>query len=387
MAVFEVIDAHPQRIESAQIPVFITLPRSPDAQTNLLGTDVVFGPLAGTLPLTRLPSYPRFRPVSGQSDCSVFSDCSTYNAKLGASPARTTFRLLPGGNDLETLYITNEGGNPLMPFTATVQYKSGSGWIRLDPEYDIKARPVRMVVIATPQMAPGLYEATVVIDAGQAGVARYPVQLTVVPLPPPDTGPRITQVLNGATFQTGPVARNAWYTVKGENLTGNNVTVALDGKPARVIYSSANQINFLVPDDLASNTAQLVVTVNGVASQSTTVNVIDAAPGIFSPGILNQDGTVNTPESPAVAGTTVQVFATGLLSPNNGGVIDAKLHDLTVINPPYAGPAPGISGVQQVNLQIPQYYPTMTTEVSLCTTATGTRICSPPVKIHIRQAQ
>jgi len=383
LAVFEVIGGDPQLIENAQIPVFIGLDRSIDARTNILSTTLSFGPLLGNLPLSSV-TYPRFRPYPVQSDCVTYSDCNTYNSKLGAPPTNTNFQLRPGGNAIQTFYITNQGGNPFMPFTASVDYKQGSGWIRLDTSSDLQARPIRMVVIATPQMAPGIYEATVTIDAGSAGVAHYDVRLEVLA---PDTTPKISQVLNGASFESGPVARNAYYTLKGENLTGNTVAVTFDGKPAKVIYSSATQINFLVPSDLAGNTSQLVVSVNGVASQATTVQVTEAAPGVFDPGILNQDGTVNSPSNPAVAGSVVQIFATGVLGPNGSGAIDLKLHDLTITNPAYAGAAPGIPGLQQVNVLIPQYYPTMTTQVSVCTTATGTRICSAPVKIHIRQAQ
>ncbi len=318
LAIFEVIDSNPQQIESAQIPIFLGFPQAATGPAAQLGADVFLAPLVGSGPLNT--SYPRFRPFPPPSDCTNFGDCNVYNAKLVAQPANTTYQLLPGGNALENLIIQNSGGNPFMPFTTTVDYKNGSGWIRLDPDYDTKARVVRMAVIATPQMAPGPYDATVTIDAGPAGVARYPVHLQVLPLPAPDTRPKISSVVNGATFQSGPVARNAYYTIQGENLAGKDVSVAFDGEAAKVTYSAANQINVLVPADLASNTAKLVVTVNGVASQPQTVNLVDAAPGVF--GILNQDGTVNSPANPAVAGTVIQVFATGLLGPN--GVRDDR---------------------------------------------------------------
>jgi len=381
IAVFEVLDADPRRTESAQIPVFLGLPRSGSGGSSTVTAAVSFGPNGGT-------GYPRFTAVAAPTDCSVFSDCNAYVPKLRADPANTTFRLLQGGVANQQFLIYNEGGGSIMPFTTRVEYTNGSGWIRLDPEGDLVARPVRMVVIATPQMAPGAYRATVVIDAGGAGVARYNITLEVVALPPEPPAvprPRVTQVLHGATFEAGPVARNAYYTLKGENLAGNNLSVTFDGKLARTTYTSANQINVLVPADLGSNTAQLVVSANGVSSTPVTVQVTDAYPGIFDPGILNQDGSVNSPTNPAPAGTFVQIYATGLLGPRDNGVIDARLHDVSIGNPPYAGPAPGIPGLQQVNLQIPREWPTFTTEVLLCTTATGTRTCSTPVKIHIRQ--
>jgi uncharacterized protein (TIGR03437 family) len=337
-----------------------------------------------------LTAYPRFAQTAAPTDCSIFQDCGSYVPKLRVSPPANTFRLVQGGTALDQFLLYNDGGGAIIPFAAYVEYQDGSGWIRLDPEADFRPRPVRMVVIATPQMSPGTYRATVVIDAGAAGVGRYPITLEVVGLPtqpPPQPTPRVTQVLHGATFQPGPVARGAYYTIKGENLAGNNLSVTFNGTAAKTVYTSADQINVLVPSDLSGTTAQLVVSANGVSSTPVTVQLTDALPGIFNPGILNQDGTVNSPSNPAPAGTYVQIYATGLLGPSNQGVIEAKLHDLTLTNLPYAGPAPGITGLQQVNLQIPQYFPTMTTEVLVCTTSTGTRQCSAPAKIHVRQAQ
>jgi uncharacterized protein (TIGR03437 family) len=113
------------------------------------------------------------------------------------------------------------------------------------------------------------------------------------------------------------------------------------------------------------------------------VNLAAVNPGIFVPGILNQDYSVNSPASPARTGTFVQIFATGLLPSAGTAQVEAKLHDQIYTSLPYAGPAPGIPGVQQVNLLIPEGWPTMTTEVLVCASAGGVRACSPPVKISI----
>ncbi|MBC7925345.1 MAG: hypothetical protein H7039_06770 [Bryobacteraceae bacterium] len=390
IAVYEIIDSDPQRLESVQVPVFLGLPRSVTSRTGTLQALASFGPQSSAS-VGGFGNYPRFAVLPPLSDCGFLADCNLYVAKLGAPPTNTTFRLLQGGVANEQFLITNEGGGDLLPFVTSVEYANGAGWIRLDPESSLRARPVRMVVIAAPQMAPGIYRATVIINAGAAGVARYPVTLEVLPRPqgppPVSTAPRIREVLNGATFEAAPVARNSIYTIKGENLAGNNVQVTFDGRPAAVLFSSATQINFRVPADIGSNTSQVVVSVNGVSSDALTVQVTDAYPGIFNPGILNQDGTVNTPTNPAPAGSVIQIYATGLLGPTGSGVIDARLHDVSIASPAYAGAAPGIPGLQQVNLQIPAYFPTMTTEILLCTTSTGSRICSAPAKVHVRQMQ
>jgi uncharacterized protein (TIGR03437 family) len=176
-------------------------------------------------------------------------------------------------------------------------------------------------------------------------------------------------------------------TLRGTNLQGTNVQVSLNGVTSRLLFTSSDQINFAVPAELTGATAQLAVTVNGVASTAFTVNLAQSSPGIFVPGILNQDYTVNSPTNPAPTGSFVQIFATGLLPPDGSGTVEVQLHDQPPIRPTYAGPAPQLPGVQQVNARIPEGWPTMTTDVAVCTTVSGQRACSPKVRISMIQAQ
>jgi uncharacterized protein (TIGR03437 family) len=163
--------------------------------------------------------------------------------------------------------------------------------------------------------------------------------------------------------------------------------VTIDGKTARVLFANADQINVQVPEQLSGNSVQVVVASGDVSGDPVAVNVAAVNPGIFTPGIVNQDGSVNSANNPAATGSYVQIFATGLLPPDGSGIVEAKLHDQVLTTLPYAGPAPGIPGLQQVNLQIPAGWPTMTTEVLLCSSSGGARVCSAPVKIHMRSAQ
>jgi uncharacterized protein (TIGR03437 family) len=387
VAVFEVMDSSTQMQESAQIPVFIGLPRSQASRNVNLGLQTTFAPISTSASASAFAPIPRYANVPARSDCTQFRDCSSYLPKLGAPPISGDFRLIQGvGAQERVIPITNEGGG-MMPWTATVEYKTGRDWIFLDTTSDLQARPIRMIVRALTELQPGKYDATVVVDAGPAGVARYPVTLEVILQPPQAPKPIVSSVVHGATFAEGPVARGSWITLKGENLAGANVSVAFDGKPAHVVYTNSTQINVQVPVDLAGNTAQVVVTVNGTASAPVMVNVAAVNPGIFPAGILNQDWSVNSPTNPANTGSYVQIYATGLLASDGSGVVEAKLGDQIIANPPYAGPAPELPGLQQVNLQIPDGWPTMTTEILLCTTAGGNRVCSPPANIHIRRAQ
>ena len=220
----------------------------------------------------------------------------------------------------------------------------------------------------------------------QSGSIALPIHVQVNAAPPPVTpAPLVASVVNAATFAAGPLVRGSFGTIKGTNLAGKTTTVTFDNVMANIVYTSPNQLNVLVPAQLSSrNSAQLVVTVDGIASAAQTVVLADVAPGIFNPGILNQDSTINTPSNPALVGSVIQIFATGLL-PSEGGTVDVKIHDQANLLPNFAATAPGVPGLQQVNVRVPAGLPGITTEVVICGTSAGRRVCSPPAQITLRQ--
>src|SRR6266446_6180430 len=116
-----------------------------------------------------------------------------------------------------------------------------------------------------------------------------------------------------------------------------SVSVSFNAVPARLLYTGATQINLQVPAELAlKTTAQMIVTVDG-QSAAQTVGLALVSPAIFSPGILNQDNTVNNAAHPADLGSVIQIFATGLISPGSGP-ITARIGGREIPTPNYAGP-------------------------------------------------
>jgi uncharacterized protein (TIGR03437 family) len=85
-----------------------------------------------------------------------------------------------------------------------------------------------------------------------------------------------------------------------------------------------------------------------------------------------------------LVGSIIQIFATGVLPPE-GGSVDVKIHDQANLTPMYAAGAPGIPGLQQINVRVPAGLPGITTQVVVCGTNGGTRVCSPPADITLRQ--
>lgn len=108
-------------------------------------------------------------------------------------------------------------------------------------------------------------------------------------------------------------------------------------------------------------------------------------PGIFKNGILDQNGLVNGANAPAKAGSILQIFATGL---SGVGSITARVNGAVIDSPVYAGPAPGIPGVQQVNVRLPAGLTGTTAAVEVCggvSSQADQATCSPAAQVAISQ--
>jgi uncharacterized protein (TIGR03437 family) len=267
-----------------------------------------------------------------------------------------------------------------MQWSAIAAYTNGANWLRLLPSSGVNNGTVRVDAL-TAGLQPGTYQATITIDAGPlAGTQKVPVTLVVTAPPPPR--PTVQTVGNAADGSVATLAPGSLASVFGTNLGGQTVQVTFDGSAAKVLYSNATQINLQVPSGLAGkSTAQMIVSVDGNAGTAVMVKLAASAPAIFPDAVLNEDYSVNGASNAAKVGSTVQIFATGLPS---GGMLTAKIHDQTVIVPYYAGPAPGLPGVQQVDVVVPIDLPTMQTYVFVCGGPTlDQQVCSAPAKIWL----
>jgi uncharacterized protein (TIGR03437 family) len=209
------------------------------------------------------------------------------------------------------------------------------------------------------------------------------------------SAPNISGVVNGATFQTGIVA-GSWTTIQGANLSdvsrtwgdsdfnnGNilptnlsGVSVKINGLDAAVYYISPGQINVQAPANINGNVS-VVVTRNGVASNTFTASAVSTAPGLFSyaaggknyPSALF-NGTFTIVGDPALigggvvakakAGDIIQLYATGLGSSPAGNIIGSPISfsgtvtaTLGSTNAQVLGAALVAVGEFQVNIQIP----------------------------------
>jgi uncharacterized protein (TIGR03437 family) len=110
--------------------------------------------------------------------------------------------------------------------------------------------------------------------------------------------------------------------------------VTFNGVAAPLLYYSSNQINAIVPYEVAGQSSvNVVVTHNDYPSAAFTLPLSATSPGIFTVSqngsgqgtILNADGTPNSASNPAVKGSAISIFATGT------GVLQQSIPDGSVL--------------------------------------------------------
>ena len=203
------------------------------------------------------------------------------------------------------------------------------------------------------------------------------------------------QIANAAGSFPGPVAAGEILSIYGQGIGpvkpvsagydgGGRLPLSLadtqvffDGVAVPFFVTGAFQVNVQVPWEVAGKSSTVVQLVyRGVPSNKVSLAVTKAAPELFAllgtvqAAVLNQDGTLNDAGSPAARGSIVSLFATGLgqtipasttghRAEQAGGM--ANPVTLRIANVPaevlYAGPAPGLVGVTQINARIPAATP------------------------------
>lgn len=133
-------------------------------------------------------------------------------------------------------------------------------------------------------------------------------------------------VLNAASLGREPatttqIAPGSIAVFRGTALnTAAGTTVKVNGASARVLYASPEEVQFVVPDDVAAGPAQVVVTnAEGVSSEA-EVMIRPAAPGVFTVSgdgrgdgiILDADLMTVGPFDPTGGSRRLSIFATGI---------------------------------------------------------------------------
>ncbi len=317
----------------------------------------------------------------------------TSGQAITATPATLAFNYVVGTAVPAAQQVQAVTTGSSISLSAAASTKDGANWLSVTPASG--NTPATLSVAVSPQtLTAGTYTGSITITSSSATQAIVPVTLTVVTIPQPV----IVAVKNAASYVSGGVSPGELVLVGGTGVgpatvvfgqltaqgtlatTAGGVQVMFDGTPAPVYYALANQTAVFVPYEVAGRpTTSITVVYQGVVSAPLVYNVVAAVPGIFTqnqqgsgPGsILNQDNSINGPNSGAAKSSYVAVYmtgegqtspsgVTGAVTPVNGSGLKKPVLAVaaTVGGLPatiaYAGSAPGdVNGVMQVNLQIP----------------------------------
>jgi uncharacterized protein (TIGR03437 family) len=158
--------------------------------------------------------------------------------------------------------------------------------------------------------------------------------------------------------------------------TNSGTQVLFDGVAAPILYTSATQVNAVIPCSVAGHkSTQMVVEYMGAQSAPLTVALSPAAPGIFTDNgsgagqgaVLNEDYSLNSPSNPAARGSFVSIYATGVGATSpcvDGEIYNSNFPTLTLpaivgvgstgAHVLYAGQAPDlVSGIAQFTVVVP----------------------------------
>jgi uncharacterized protein (TIGR03437 family) len=304
-------------------------------------------------------------------------------------------------------------GGAAVPFTVSAATQSGGNWLTVTPTSgNTGSTPVALMIglnsTVVSTLGPGSYQGTVTVASTSIPNGSVTINVTLTVSAPPVAA--IVSIVNAATQLPGPVAPGELVTLYGTNLgptTGVTFTptangtvpttlggaqVFFDNTPAPIIYAGANQINAIVPYEVAGRLqTNITVSRNNTTSMAIIQMVASTSPGIFTQdasgrgagSILNQDYSLNGPAHPAPKGSVIAIYATGegtLNPPVATGSITGsnapfpkpnaavtayflvqQANGSTVQVPAgieYAGEAPTlVAGVLQVNIDVPSSVP------------------------------
>jgi uncharacterized protein (TIGR03437 family) len=331
----------------------------------------------------------------------VTLNVTTATSAIALSTSSATFTVLAGSMSTpvsQTVQVTSTTTGTSAPFTAAFIPSTGGNFLTVTPSSGNTPATITLSVNAavSSTLAAGTYNGTVQVASGSGAVQTIAVTLLVSPA----GTPVVLAIVNGASLQPGAVSPGDIVTIFGNGIgpvsptlgtsftptngtvptTLASVTVTFNNVPAPLIFVSQDQINAVVPYEVAGQTSvPVVVKNNGTTSATFSVPVVAVAPAIFSLGdngsgqgaILNSDASINGATNPAAPGSIISIYATGegqIVPAGTTGCITggtlplpapAATVSVTVGGQPaspltYVGEAPdSVCGLLQINATLP----------------------------------
>jgi uncharacterized protein (TIGR03437 family) len=208
--------------------------------------------------------------------------------------------------------------------------------------------------------------------------------------------PKISEVVNAADF-TQPVAPGGLVTIFGDELSPTNQAssqvplptalggscLTVNGVAMPVLFVSGKQVNAQLPFNVEGRVTLVLRTPGGV-SDNYNLTISSTAPSVFRSAaagaitglptvVRNSNGQLVTPSNPIHPEDTILIYLTGMgrtYPAVETGVPAPANPPASALTPPevtlggarldvtYAGLAPGMVGVYQINAKVPWWVPT-----------------------------
>ena len=201
-------------------------------------------------------------------------------------------------------------------------------------------------------------------------------------------------VVSAASFLGGTLAPESIATAFGAGLATGAATAAAPlptvllntkvavadsagvTRGAVLFYVSPGQVNFQIPAGTASGLATVTVTSGNGSTSQAQLNIGPVSPALFQAGVLETivmpDGSQQTvpvnQDCNAIAcadylvqlggsgtQTFLEIFSTGIRGRSNLSAVVCTMGGVTPAQVQYAGPAPGFTGLDQVNVLVPPF--------------------------------
>ncbi|MCC6588898.1 MAG: SMP-30/gluconolactonase/LRE family protein [Bryobacterales bacterium] len=176
--------------------------------------------------------------------------------------------------------------------------------------------------------------------------------------------PTISGTMVNSGDQTARLAPGSLFTLTGTNFAGATVKaeggpsltlgateVLIEGEAVPLLLVSPAQINGIIPATRTPGEVKVQVVADGVRGRTFTVTLATSAPAwmmLDSSRViaLNEDGQTNSVDHPAMAGSVLKLYATGLGTGTDAVRVLAGEADLEVLSTASAEAMPGVSEIQ-----------------------------------------
>jgi uncharacterized protein (TIGR03437 family) len=234
----------------------------------------------------------------------------------------------------QTLRVANRGQGTLTISGVTATTSAGGSWLAAEQVQNMNFVTITADSTNTP---PGVYRGTVAVASNAANSPlNLPVELEVLAQGPPSI--RYQGVIENAVFQEGDVvAAGGIVAAFGEQLSFEQpqsnqslplpqqlggARVFVNDQPAPIFFTSYGQVNFQIPYDTAPGEATVRIDRGSQRGNSVTVNVVPASPKILR--LRLRDAGINIAEARDFFGIAVNAADNTFSLPRSLGIPNSR---------------------------------------------------------------